>query len=250
MTTVMTDGKFMIADKQSSGRYRVRRVHNGKAKNISHPVVTRQSVKIHTPDNLFTAGLKIKAIGFAGGVSIINCLSKILCSPVYSSTSVKERPKDLTEIFNVFRGLSAYINSGFSMLCLCEDGKVITMNYTPPEKIDYERPGSFTTDVHDYSEGKIFAIGTGGSVWSHYKDFMPKDVHIRDAFHFVTHLDQNSSHDYSVYSLEEDKLIDHVSVDESGVITLVSKLQQEMNFSKGRVKKSSLEPLQEMVVEL
>ncbi len=190
MTTIFTDGKYLIADQRTRGNYRVR--------DNSYKVKTDDSDKITlTPKHVFVNGLQVKAIAQCGSLGASTAFIELLKSHVKDEHDV--------HIETLSKGLK-YTNvcSGGSctLVMLTSEGVVVTLSL----EANHSSPTIYTSvTLKKQKKDEILGWGSGSTMWDRLHKFAMRKIELIDAFSFCAHNDEWSSDRYVVYSLEQDK---------------------------------------------
>lgn len=204
MTTIFCDKTRMIADKQTTGTHVVRRASSGSNITARYPVKTKDSVKIHTPPNLWYKGKKVMALGFSGTLQFINPMVELFCKKpkVVGGETIGEEKPDIrfyTETLSHFPQIKQH---SMSCLGLCEDGTMFRMTVTPYSG-DFTGPPIKVVECTD----PINVVGSGKRFYEISKKFEVKPPDTMDAFLHTVHQDPQSSYDYSSYTLKDKKFV-------------------------------------------
>ncbi len=200
MTTIFCDKSRMIADMLTSANHTFKRSVDGKLTNFVYPVTSVDSVKIHQPTHLWYKDLKIKAMGFAGSLFMINPLVELFSRKPRGNGFEPDKLeiRYLLDMLTLFPQLKEVTVSG---LFLCEDGTMLRMSM-----LAYTGPGAGPPFKIVECKEPINSVGTGGKYYEAEKKFQIEQPDVLDVFSFCVHKDPGSSYEFCMYSLETDKL--------------------------------------------
>ncbi len=208
MTTITTDGKYLLADKLTTIP---KSTKDRGALGFINEIKYDTSIKIVLPNDLVwykgKDKIKVKATAFSGR---LNRDKPHPCTMVAMFKCVNDYVRSVqTGAVNAFKG---------RMLCLLETGNVLEIalaNY-------HESPS-------EYVAGSFTHIGSGSCSITSYVETLveSKAITLREAFHYACVLDENSNYNsYSVYGLEEDRLYGTVNVSKEEIEAAFNKVKQ------------------------
>ena len=208
MTTIMTDGKYLLADKLTTIP---KSTKDRGVLGFINEIKYDTSIKIVLPNDLVwykgKDKIKVKATAFSGRlnrdkphpsmmVSMFKCVNDFVRSVQTGSV-------------NAFKG---------TMLCLLETGNVLDIALA-----DYREHPS------EHAAGSFTHTGSGSRSITSYVETLveSKAITLREAFHYACVLDENSNYNsYSVYGLEEDCLYGTVNVTREEVVAAYEKVKR------------------------
>ena len=189
MTTIVTDGDFLIADMRTSSPLVVPtapRVHFKGQK-----VFRDTTCKIVIPINLWAGGQQVVAYAFSGATYLFRYFDNL--------AAYKDRVdlEGQAKLLNKTIGMSD--NDTATGVFLLADGTQHLI------WISVNQGGLSIRQQHLKKKG-IFAYGSGSVVWSKLWLHANRPLTALQVFHFCAHTDKASSNNYSAYSREENKL--------------------------------------------
>lgn len=207
MTTITSNGHFLIADKRTT-------VVNSE-NSTSYGSVT----KIVIPENsLAINGDKVLAYAISGNATI--------AYPIFKNSPTS----DIIELgYFITKGIKSWgENHGFSLLAVLESGSNMELNF------DFTaNKNSWNCTV--YEKGVVCSTGSGSTI---IRNFHTADIlksfaraHILDIHLFQAAFDSGSSTDYDVYSLEENKLITDCRPTKQAVQESIDRVTQRLDFT-------------------
>lgn len=227
MTTIITDGNFLIADRRTSSTHRIR--------NKWYPVKTDDTVKIHLSTMATYGGKRVKAMAGAGDGYFCESYEHML-----KSFDSEKHAIELETYHEILRKQS--MPSGASaarILLLMEDATVLVfdvkIHHMPSNKAN--RPSIRTMAT---KPGSIVALGSGGYVWDALHKFTNSKLDAIDVFTFCTHINEGSSDSYSAYSLKEDHLYTQVNPTPQDVEERVKRVHGALELYRPSVKPRAL----------
>lgn len=219
MTTVVTDGKYMIADRRVSQTISIR-ARCGKHSNTSeHRARVDTAIKLIAPQNLIYKGVGVKCMGFAGSESYLELMHRITRSP-----------RDSIEFDTVLQTLHLFevgtsVTSTGTFLVILENGKVCKCNITPRNS----RLQVAWTEI-PFETSDFVMIGSGAGVWKQFDALIDADVPMLEAFLFCAHIDPSSTENYSVYSVADHEIFTDVRPGMAEIMNAVDSVRKKVKF--------------------
>lgn len=224
MTTIFTDGKFMIADRRSTRSVISKDViASSGRRNSNYEFSTDATVKLTVPPNMKFRGKQIACMATAGDGYI---------GDHFRNLAAVKRPMDLDALLDGIDGMPCNTSeTSATILALFKNGEIRS----------FEIRSRFENRVHVYAVKDkehplgpgyptLYSVGSGSSYWGKIASSIVKPVSMLDVFLFSTHLDPYSVESYSVYSLEEDHLYTHVNPSGEEVEAAIKRIQDATVF--------------------
>lgn len=215
MTTIVTDGKFVISDTRASRKITATQDTGRERFTKTHRILTDDEVKIFCPAKLRVMGEEVACLAFSGtGFHQERYLELDKLNATLS-----------LEMMAIFlQGMSCGSDKLSShTLIMTKSGHIYTL------RIDQR--GRYQCDFIkiEIDEGKFLVLGSGFHAWKPIRDRLKEPVSALDVFFYCAHMDPASSDRYSAYSLEDHHLFTNIhpaaSVVEQGIDNIVKKIK-------------------------
>lgn len=207
MTTVITDGLYMIADKRLTHTFRI-----DLDQTVERVVSGDYSVKIVQPEFNFLLGQRVAAIGFSGVASMIT-----------STMTLIKKTEDLDQVFQSINLLGLTEKIKMEALVVMTDGYIYLV------KVGDIPVGSPVT-YNGFRAGSVVAIGSGSALSYHVAKLSTKRIHLQDIFLFLVHFDDSSSVTHDAWSLAQNLLVTDIPVTKEQEKAAVDRFEQSVQF--------------------
>lgn len=222
MTTIITDGNFIIADKRTSG---VWSPGSSSCRSKKRPAkvatdVTEKIVILEHKEPVTFKNKKVVAMAFSGSVNVGDQM-----------ISVVKKTKVINHYFDQLSVMPTTNHTATSFILVFEDGssQVIRTSILPnKEKIHINYLPVETV-------GNFSSIGSGSGLYKVLLPYFPKDIKekitLLDLFFFMVHTDEASSDNYDVFCMKERKLVRNCKPTKAAVLESVLKIQSLLDFT-------------------
>lgn len=227
MTHIVTDGKYLIADKRTTFSAGNHKRHQSDPGSNRREFRRDDSVKLYLPTSKIllsntaeddTAN-RIKLVTLSGTV------------PVGGGHPIKILAS-LGSLYEYRRFLnsSVFANQSFTLLVVTENNSVTTLNREMTDDGCMWR--MHTHSSSRFTNGGYLAMGSGSQYNRSLIDaaFKEKKITLLDLFLYGSHLDPGCSTDYSVYGFHENHLYTTVRPDEEMVSAAYNKVLDLFKF--------------------
>lgn len=218
MTTIVSDGNYVIADRRGTHRISVRRQINTKSESKLLNARVDEHLKLLTPQNFVYENDVIKCFASSGSAMYLNMVQRL--------ARTNRRNIDLDHILASLHMLECgNLSLRATFLVLCERTGLSKFAIHPSN-------GHFNVSWQnlDTRDGKYHFIGSGSNVWEQFEPLLSRPVSMLDAFLFTAHLDPASVENYSVYSLKDNELYVEVIPSREDIQKAVETVQKSLNF--------------------
>lgn len=229
MTHIVSNGKYLIADKRTSFMNGASGDGTGKVPGTRRSHFCRDdSIKITIPKERLVVSKSVAA----------NKEPKLIKAVAMSGSNLPDymhpvrlllRIGDLTE-YAAMLNANAFAQTSFSMMALVEDGSVCVLQRSKVR--DEIRWSITTTSADEFAKGAYVAMGSGSEHRLLEEVYKKKEITLLDAFFYGSHLDRASTTDYSVYGLEEAHFFATVRPTEADVRESYNKVRGLFEFNK------------------
>lgn len=224
MTTIVSNGYYMIADKRTTQTSRVIKNSMSLASECenfkySRPHITGyldETTKLIPQPKTTYKNKKVLCIGMAGEAGFINYQLSLL-----SYMTMDQLLKLNSEINTV--------EAGCTFLFITEDFHSHKVNYSPA----HER----IITVSSFPPGVSVVVGSGGGIIGSLNRRMPgvfDKAHILSLFLFATNTDKGSSNCFDVYGTREAKYFCKIIPSQKEVQSRCEEVSKLLNFGGGR----------------
>lgn len=199
MTTILTNGKYIIADHRLTETIghseRELDIRTGGKDRLM--TLSDRRIKIHRFDNrinVFHPNNKENravAFGMAGASVEIDKVNELMKFSSIHTVTVRELGKKIIDICNP--------RAVFGLLILFESGDSITVTFSPIGKTS-------KMEIKLFPKGKFVSIGSGSAIHKALADLIPKNMTLEEMFILSCGSDKHTSPSYSVYGVKEDIL--------------------------------------------
>ena len=238
MTTIVTNGKFLISDRRLTQAISHTSIAAGKAKNYSHEAYLDVAVKTCVPENAYYFDKKVLAFAGAGGATFYNNFCAVTELDRYKKTRL-----DLVSLMDILDGTPCPDNHTLAeIVMVLEDGTSAVFSLSGEL-----RKGIYVyrSDIKTYKEDEIFVAGSGSQYWNtlnkaFLEDFKPTPYEV---FLLCAHMDPFSSESYSAYSLEDNHFFVEVNPTDLDVSKALARFQHSVQLWNPIRKPTSLRQL-------
>lgn len=219
MTTIFSDGNFLIADKKTTVTVDNKDARGGSTGKTS-TIYLENCPKIIIPDEKVTCkiGLRgkareVAALAFAGDSSY--CHKVMTCV---------DKGYDLYDV--MYLGGAFYAKDPGHVVAICKDGTTIRV-------ASNKNATGTTTKATGARNGLILGAGSGFHTIEHaLKNMNITKLSAMDAFTYAAFCDQFSNTRCDVYSLKENKLFTDVRIARQNVDKVLKLLRENTTFEK------------------
>lgn len=215
MTTVFSDGSFLVADKRASVTY--------KAFDANAPRLTKEfsttsheHSKIYIPKGKITcwsskeqAHKEVAAIAFAGSTHFAEaCINSA------------EAGIDMFRVFQVARNFD---KEGGSFVAICKDGTTVKQTMSPNGAVH----------VYMNKKGSVMGCGSGNHEISSALELIPRSkIRLMDAFVYAVHCDKNSNNRFDLFSLKENKLMKDLRISPIALSRAIKNMESHIDLTR------------------
>lgn len=215
MTTIVTDGKFLIADMRTSGA--PPRYHKARAfSQVEMDRLRRDTAcKIVTPEHVTLGRHKVLAYACTGMVGL---------QAFFDNVAISREPIDLLKTAKLLDKHPMGCGDLLRIVALTNDGKV--------HSILLDEHMHLARIVHTIQEVKDqpLAFGSGANGFNALSAYLARRLTPLEVFHFCAHTDASSCNNYSVYSVDAHEHYVVVLPGEEEIKECVRAVQGAFNF--------------------
>lgn len=218
MTTIVSNGYFLIADRRSTIRVETNYLTGGEIKRGDTRFYKDQTNKIITPQNIYIGDKLVRAIACSGNIDFI-----------FYTLSLSKLGFDinLPSIFACVAGIPAPSKVSCTLLAVTEDNVTHKFRFvstvTSGENL-------WRVDSERFAPGTIVVAGSGGDVWDETVPLLTdgRDMDVLDVFTFCAHRDSWSSDHYSVYGVTAHELFEDVRPREEEIFESMRRISDKI----------------------
>lgn len=225
MTTIVTNGKFLIADRRGHVEVNVQRVAGGKIVSDVQESQYDDTCKIYLPNQLEIKGWKVMAIACSG--------------PIAYHLNLMDIDQKISGGFDMEKfgagidGMICAPNQNGTIVSILENGWIVKQSLTA------KATGAiflYDVDTSVFKSNQIIAAGSGAAVIRQMPPTAYDHLDVQDVFALCAHTDKWSSDSYSAYSLEENHLYEVVNPSNREIQDAVLRAQFGLKFFNPEIK--------------
>ena len=203
MTTIATNGYFLVADNRNTITIPGHPVYNAHSGEVGDEVLADTCIKINLINSDLTiGGSKIKAIAGAGLTTVINSFTEVI-----NNYKVNENT-DIKQIFKLLNNL--YIGKDVDILGVTEDCKPFFISLNGDSRLSTNSPGC------------CIGKGSGSGILGTVLDLGTK-LTMKEIIPLASRFDKFTSPSYSAYSTEENHLFGFVIPSQEDIFDITKK---------------------------
>ncbi len=227
MTTILTDGNYIIADKRVTTTLNLSSSTDKK----EHLVYTDVQMKITPVKEVYYAGQAISCMAFSGDAGLITRIKDRVLVGNMASNKGEFQPKRSIDLNLVLDAISASISKSseprsVSMFALCQDSDTYWAFSCK------EADGNSQIDAELRESGCISGIGSGLDLFSEINPYLIMPPHLIDLFMFCAHTDDQSSVIHDIYGKKEKVMIMNSRPTDEEVERSVNHVQSLLMFHR------------------